>query len=426
MLWLRRLLSALVVCASLASASIASAQTSPAVGAAAPDTAALKAIESQVQQIRGLQPLSDPDLRFVDHPTLVQYLNDQFEQDYLPHERESDQKAWVALGLLKSTDNLVQIQLDLLSDQVVGVYDSDDKFLLVVSDKPGFGPAERMTYAHEFNHFLQDQHFDLNSIAPKHPVSNDQSLAVHALIEGDAILLQTLWAQANLTQEDMAELARSAAGSDSSLSRVPLVVRGELLFPYIEGFNFVRQAYRAGGNSYAAVDELFKNPPVSTSQLLHPDKYRNQVLPVDVQLPDLVDRLGPAYRKVGAGVLGELDTRILLEQWSGERAEAVRVAAGWAGDRWQLVEKDGRAAIVVKWAWESPDQARDFFSAYSRGLRTRFDAAITEESSRTRQALTTPVTATDLRLEGNDVLAVLAFDRDTANQIAGAVTISGL
>jgi hypothetical protein len=158
--------------------------------------------------------------------------------------------------------------------------------------------------------------------------------------------------------------------------------------------------------------------------LLHIDKYRNQVRPVDVQLNDVAATLGSDWRRIGSGVLGELDTRVLLEQWGSDHSDAARVAAGWAGDSWQLIEKDGRAAIVVKSTWESPDAARTFFSAYARGLRTRFDAAMTEESSTTRQALTTPVSATDLQLQGSSVLAVIAFDRDTASAIVNAVTIS--
>lgn len=415
-----------VVCAMVLLAMPASAQNAPAIGTTGPDLAVLRAIEGQVSQIRGLPTQSEPDLRVLDHSALHKYLIDMFDRDYLPSEREADQKQWVALGLIKSTDDIVQIQLNLLTDQVVGVYDSDAKSLVVVGDWATFGPAERMTYAHEFNHALQDQYFNLNTIAPKHPDSNDRSMAVHALVEGDAILLQTLWATANLNQDDLVQLARSVAGSDDSLARVPLIVRTELLFPYVEGFTFVRQAYRQGGNSYAAIDELFRNPPESTAQLLHFEKYRNQVHPIDVQLPDVAAGLGPDWRRVGAGVLGELDTRVLLEQWGTERGDASRVASGWAGDRWQLVEKDGRTAIVVKSTWESPDAARSFFSAYSRGLRMRFDSATTEESSATRQALTTPVTATDLRLQGGDVLAVLAFDRDSANAIVEAVTSSAL
>jgi hypothetical protein len=190
----------------------------------------------------------------------------------------------------------------------------------------------------------------------------------------------------------------------------------------VEGFTFVRQAYRQAGNSYSGVDSLLANPPESTAQLLHIDKYRNQVHPVDVQFNDVAATLGSDWRRIGSGVLGELDTRVLLEQWGSDHADASRVAAGWAGDSWQLVEKDGRAAIVVKSTWESADAARNFFSAYARGMRTRFDAAMTDESSSARQALTTPVAATDLQLQGNNVLAVIAFDRDSATAIVNAVT----
>ena len=383
------------------------------------DVSVLRQIEAQVSQIRGLQPLSEPDLRVVDAAGMHQYLVGELDSDYLPAERELDQKAFVALGLIKPTDDLVQIQLGLLSDQVVGVYDADSRSMLVLSSgQPTFGASERLTYAHEFNHALQDQYYDLNSIAPKHSDNADRSMAVHALIEGDAVTLQTLWAAAELRPEELVELARGSASADSSLYRVPLVVRTELLFPYVEGFNFVRQAYRDAGNNYAAIDAIFQNPPESTAQLLHPEKYRAQVHPVTPDLPDAATTLG--WRRLGANTLGELDTRVMLEQWGTDHTAAVRIASGWAGDRYQLVEKDGRPALAVKWAWESPEAARAFFSAYTRGLRTRFDAATIEESSSTRQALTTPVNATDARLKDNEVTTVVAFDRDTANALVGA------
>src|SRR5438270_13875542 len=404
-----------LLCALLLLAAPANAQSSPAIGVAAPDTSTLRAIEGQVSQIRGLQALSEPNLQVLDHAALHQYLADQLDRDYLPSERESDQKELVLLGLIKPTDDLAQIQLNLLSDQVVGVYDAEAKSLFVVADQAGFGPAERMTYAHEFNHALQDQYYDLNKIAPKHPDSNDHSLAVHALLEGDAIMLQTLWAQTNLSQDDLVQLARASAGSDDSLTRVPLIVRTELLSPYIDGFNFVHQVLRQADNNYAALDELFKSPPESTAQLLHPDKYRDHVHPVDVHLTDVVDRLGPEWRTVGRGVLGELDTRVLLEQWGTDHSQAVRIAAGWSGDHWQLVEKGARSAIVVKSTWDTTDAAGAFFSACAHGLRTRFDSARVEESSTSRQALTTPVAATDVRLQGNEVLTVIAFDRESAD-----------
>ena len=401
---------AAVLAATLLLAPAAQAQSATA------DVSGLRQIESQVSQIRGLQPMYEPDLRLLDAAGIDQFLVDEFDSDYLPVERELDQKAWVALGLIKSTDDLVQIQLGLLSEQVVGIYDADSRSMFVLSNnQQPSGAAEKVTYAHEFNHALQDQHFDLNKLVPKHTESADRSIAVHSLVEGDAVMLQTLWAAANLGPEELVELARGAAGADTGLFRVPLVVRTEMLFPYVEGFNFVRQAYRQAGNSYTAVDALFENPPESTAQILHPEKYRAQVRPTQVELGDVTGALG--WRKIGTNVLGELDTRVLLEQWGTDHSAAVRIASSWAGDRYQVLENNGRPALAIKWSWESPEAARAFFSAYTRGLRTRFDSATVEETSATRQALTTPVTATDVRLDGTDVSAVIAFDRDTANAL---------
>jgi hypothetical protein len=403
----------------------ASAQTTTPPGGGGtggPDTGSLRSIEGQVEQIRGLLRLSEPDLRVLDHDSLHGYFADQFERDYQPNERERDQKELVALGLIEPTDNLVQIQLHLLSNEIDGVYDPETKSVFVLADQRALGPVQRMTYAYEFDHVLQDQHYDLNKIAPQHPDSADQSLAVHAFIEGDAGLLQMLWAQANLSQDER-NLARStAAGSPDILASVPLVVRTELLFPYNEGFSFVRQLYRQAGNSFAAVDAVFRNPPESTAQVLHSDKYINHVHPVPVKLPNLATQLGPDWREVGKGTLGELDTRALLQQWGTDPSEANRVASGWSGDQWQLVESEGGSAIVVRSTWETPAAATDFFSAYSSGLSNRFELATIEESSTNRQALTTPSSATDVRLEGADVLTVIASDRETADGIVNAVT----
>jgi hypothetical protein len=415
------LLAALAVCLLITRAS---AEPAPAVGA--PDAAVLRGIESQVASIRGLPPLSAPDLKLLDHTSLHAYLSDEFTRNYLPNERESDQDLLTLLGLIQPTDDLAQIQLNLLNDQVIGVYDADAKSLFVVSDQAGFGPAARITYAHEFNHALQDQYYDLSKIAPRHAYTNDHSLAVHALIEGDAIMLQNIWAQQNLTQDDLLQLARSAAGSDDSLARAPLIVRAELLFPYTDGFNYVRAAYREAGGAYGAIDDLFKNPPLSTAQVLHPDKYRQHVLPIDVQLADAAAILGPDWRPLGNGVLGELDTRVLLEQWGSAIGEANHIAAAWSGDRWQIIEKDGHPAIAYRSSWESAEAASNFFTAYTRGLLTRFADCEIDEASATRQALTTSAAATDVRLQDSSVLVVIAFDRESADSIVNSVTVSDL
>lgn len=382
---------------------------------AAPDAATLRSIERQVIGIRGLAPLAEPNLTVLDGPALSQYLRDEFDSEYLPNEREADQTLWTMLGLIRPSDDVVGAQMALLQAQVLGIYDTDTKRLFVVNDGSGFGPAQRQTYAHEFSHALQDQHFDLNAIAPKHTENNDRSLAVHAMIEGDAVLLQNLWGASHLTANDQQELIREASASDNGLDLVPTVMRVELLFPYLDGVRFVIRAYVDAGRSFSGVDALFNRPPTSTAQVLHYDKYLARVEPVEVTLPDYAATNGDGWRRIGGGVLGELDTRVLLEQAETPHGQAADVAAGWAGDSWQLVEHDGRSALVLRSVWESEDGARAFFSEYARGLRMRFDAAMTDESTPQRQALTTPTLATDVRVSGNQVRVVLAPDRDTAN-----------
>jgi hypothetical protein len=376
------------------------------------DAALLDQIGQQVGGISGRARLSEVELRILDQASLRDYLLETFQRDYLPTERESDQKLLLALGLIQPSDDVVQISLDLLSEQVLGVYDPDRRTMFLVQDTTGFGPAGQMTFAHEFEHALQDQYYGLRQLAPKHPDNHDRAMAIHALEEGDAVFLEGMWANSYLTPRELAE-ARHVGGSSGLLDRVPAAIRSDLLFPYLEGYRFVADAYHAAGDNYQAVDDLFKNPPRSTAQVMHPDKYRAGVTPVEVVLPDLTASLGPGWRAISSNVLGEFELRNVLQQY-GERAEAGRVASHWSGDRWSLVEKDAQPALAWQTVWDSPEAAQAFFDAYGRGLRARFPAASVDAADDQRQALSVPGTASELRLRDTSVLFVIGADRPTA------------
>jgi hypothetical protein len=374
----------------------------------------LQRIEQQVQQLRGLSTKSQVPLRFLDQQGLSQYLVQNFDRDYLPNERESDQKLLSTLGVLNQGDNVVQILLDLLTEQVIGTYSADDKVMYVVGGASSFGPDEQVTFAHEFTHSLQDQYYDLNKLMPKHTDNDDRSEAIQALVEGDAVLVQRLWAQSALSPTELSQLGQGSSDSSSKLFQAPNFIREQLLFPYGDGFNFVRQIYQAGGTG--AVDEVFRNPPDSTEQILHPDKYRAHEKPVAVSLPDLSGSLGQGWRQINQNTLGEMALRLMLEEYT-DANRASRAAAGWGGDRWSLLEKDGRQALVLSTTWDTPTDAREFFDAEGLALKNRFSGARQEEASETRQALTAATNATDLRINGNAVQVVLSFDRASAEAI---------
>ena len=389
----------------------------PTIQVSGADTALLRQIEADVASLRGLQPRAAVPLRFLDQQALERYFVDKFNQDYLPDERESDQKLLATLGIINANETVAQTLLDVLEEQIIGIYDQDQKTMYLVADNGQFGPDEKGTFVHEYVHALQDQYFDLTTLAPKHPQNDDRSLAIQALTEGDGTLVQRLWSQKNLTADEISQLGQGSAMA--KLLSAPLFLREQLLFPYTDGFTFVRQVYQAFGN--AGIDDVFRNPPESTAQILHIDKYRNHVAPVEVSLPDLVaGSLGPGWRQIKSNVLGELDLRLVLSQLT-DSTRGVRGASGWAGDRWQLLEKDGRQALVIKSVWDSDNEARTFLETFGLAMRNRFAGAKEEEASITRQALTAATAATEVRRDGATVVAVIAFDRPTAEAIATAV-----
>jgi hypothetical protein len=130
--------------------------------------------------------------------------------------------------------------------------------------------------------------------------------------------------------------------------------------------------------------------------------------------------LGPGWRKIGSNVLGELDLRLIMQQLTDE-TRAVRGATGRGGDRWLLLDKDGRSAFVLKSVWDTDNDARDFFDTFGLAMRNRFAGAKQEEASATRQALTASTAATDVRRDGRGVLVVVSFDRASADQIIAAI-----
>src|SRR5207245_9762469 len=131
--------------------------------------------------------------------------------------------------------------------------------MYLVADSGQIGPDEKGTFAHEFDHALQDQYFDLTVLAPKHADNDDRSLAIDALTEGDATLIQRLWAQQNLSADEINQLGKGAAMS--RLLSAPLFLRDQLLFPYTAASSLARQLTRPFG--FSGIDDVFLNPPHS-------------------------------------------------------------------------------------------------------------------------------------------------------------------
>lgn len=324
------------------------------------------AIAEQVAAIRGLEPTAAITPVLIDEATLRENLAREFDASNRPEDVAADERLLRALGLLGPDVGLRDAILDLNGSQVIGYYSNSDDALYVVDRGGALGPTARVTYAHEFVHQLQDQAFDLESLGLDAADGGDRSLAVRAMVEGDASLAQVQWLTSNLTPDEMAELVRDATDPavTEALAKAPRILVAMSLFPYEDGTRFV-----AAIGGFKAVDAAYARPPVSTEQILHPEKYlagEGADPPFD-EMPDpWLQALGPGWSVAQVDTLGEFLIRFWLGESGVATAEAVEAAAGWAGDRIVLLDgPDGAVAVVISTAWDSAADAADFADAAS-------------------------------------------------------------
>jgi hypothetical protein len=297
-------------------------------------------------------------------------------------------------GLIPVTTDYVGLMVDLMTDQIAGYYDPDTK-KLTVSTSAGSDPQWlEMVLAHELDHGLQDQAFDLKAFEDLPDGEGDAQLARQALVEGDgiALMLEVLLARQHVAPPwgnprvaDELVKAMSAPSGDS-LDKAPLAVREQMLFPYRDGFAFVAALRRH--KPWSAVDAAFKRPPRSTEQILHPEKYARDEKPIVVTagpLPSL-----PDYAIAHHTVWGEYGFELFLRAHGVSDEIAGEAAAGWGGDRAAVYAKAGDAnplhAIgLVRLAWDTEPDAIEAHDAAVRALdQTTPGATLGNDETQTR------------------------------------------
>jgi hypothetical protein len=322
------------------------------------------AIRAQVEQIRGLQPTSSVEPVTIDAAQLLANLGAEFDSSNKPADLKNAEDELITLGLLPKGASLRALTLDLEAGQVAGYYSPEKNELYVVSRSGALGGSELSTYAHEFTHELQDQQLDLSKLGLDAHDQGDRSLARLALVEGDAVSVQTTWMTDYLSPQQMGEVMSAALDpvAMKALTDAPRYLRETALFPYNDGTAFVYRLLATGG--YAAVNKAFGDPPNSTEQILHPEKYLTREAPIDVQLPaKLASTLGPGWSVATQDTLGELVLRIWLEQVL-STPDAAAAAAGWGGDRLDLLRgPNGAVAIALRTEWDTPGDADAFLAA---------------------------------------------------------------
>jgi hypothetical protein len=291
------------------------------------------------------------------------------DEETTPAEMHAAEVVLRVFGLASADYQYRSSLVKLLTEQVAGYYDpkAQQFYLADWIDLDGQKPV----MAHELTHALQDQHFNLRRFEKWPKGDSDAELAAHALIEGDATLAMMLY----MAQNPLVALAfaKSAeAMSSEEYKQAPRAIRESLLFPYEQGSIWATQVYKRGG--WDMVSEAFKKLPQSTEQIMHSEKYFSNEAPVKVTLPDVTKMLGTGWTRVDDDVNGEWGYYLILDQFLNDARYSKDAAAGWGGDRFMLYEQPGTNNLVVTQltVWDSPQDAKEFFEAYSARTLRRY------------------------------------------------------
>jgi hypothetical protein len=370
----RRVAALLAAALLVAACSDAPPSASPGASSAPEDTLAIyRTIAEDVAAIRDLEKPDRADPQVIDAAQLFENFQAEFDESNPEEVILLAERVYKALGLFPQDASLRDIYLELQGSQVIGYYDPsvDELFIVARSCDAGetcdLGPTERLTYAHEFTHELQDAAFDLESLGLEEAVDEgDLALAILGLVEGDAVSAQTAWMAEHLSPADLARVAAEASTPEmlAVMARTPAILLETSLFPYQAGAAFVNHLMAQGG--YGAVNDAYENLPLSSEQILHPEKYLAGEEPVDVDIrDDLAAVFGSGWTLDTRDTLGELQLKVWLRE-GGLLGDQARIATeGWGGDRIALLAApdSGGDVIVISTAWDSAADAAEFRDA---------------------------------------------------------------
>lgn len=334
-------------------------------------------IVSELSEITGLAKRREVRHSTISRDELKSFLEKRIREEVKPEEIRIEEQLLRKLGFVPPEFDLRQTTIDLYTEQAAAFYDFESKKLVLLEGNDA--AMEEAALAHELAHALADQHFRLSRFLDRAGKNDDGALARMAVMEGQAtwLMAELLVRQAGQSlfkapemAELMSRMVAASSGQFPVLDNAPLYIRESLLFPYTSGMKLQNAVVQKRGK--AGFAEVFRNPPDTTRQVLHPETYLNPERVLPPTLPRLV-RQG-RYRTAAEGTIGEFDYAVLISQYVGE--EAVRgVAPSWRAGLYRYLEhkREEGAVLLQATRWADAEKAGEFLRSYRSILEGKWE-----------------------------------------------------
>jgi hypothetical protein len=391
----------------------------------------LKAADEVLQQMSVILhlPIKEPLKKSLRSKQEIRaYLIQADKDDKNDAQKYADDKSLEAFGLIPKEFPLDSFMLDVLTEQVAGLYDPKAKEFYIADWIPS--DQQKDVMSHELTHALEDQSFNVDPWIKAARPNDDAELARDAVSEGTALaaMLDYGLRDEHLSIReigDVTALIRPGAvqemDKDSKLAKAPLVIRDALLFPYIEGTSFSQQFLKAH-SGWQDLHLLFENPPVSTQQIMEPEFYLKGLGPAKVTLPNWKGIAPANWTLLEENVMGQFGVEEVLKQFL-DPARATQLSPTWDGDRYAVFEDSKTKDLKLVWlqALETEDDAARYFGQYSEALEMKYSERKMLYRRPNFFQFETPAGGVFLRCVGRQCLTVEGATRQTFEAINRAV-----
>jgi hypothetical protein len=321
-----------------------------------------------IEKALGVKFKTPPKLEVRSRDQVREFLLQRMQEPAVKTQLANQEATYKLLGLIPDTMRMQDMMVKVLTEQIIGYYDPKTKVLYVVNGAPE--EYTGITIMHELVHALQDQYVNLDSLE-NITGDDDRATAAQAVIEGEATYEQlyimsggsgNIAAQFPGGWESIRKTIRENMKTQPMFSSAPIVIQETMLFPYINGADFVRR-FKAHYGKKLPLDSL----PISTTQLMHDSAFFvKKDAPSVVTLPAIPGT-------IDQNNFGEFGTRIFLYALSNDLDGSVKGSIGWDGDRYALVKTPSGNAIVWATMFNTRQDGIEFIDALDAVMRERFN-----------------------------------------------------
>jgi hypothetical protein len=338
----------------------------------------MEEILTEVENIRHLKVSKPVSVGIKTTKELNKYLAKTIDKEYSDIEIRKEKLLYQHFGVIEKSMDFKQALLNLYTQQIAGLYDDKSKeFFIIERNGQSSDDGETdVVVSHELVHAIQDQNFNIDKYVRK-DTNNDVISAKMAVIEGEAtvVSMQYIFTQSPLFAGNVPDIESLMDNPlvkllDTGSKNIPGFFKEQLYFPYTKGSKFIQELHKHFDKDWKKMDIVYKNPPVSTEQIMHPEKYLKNEKPENIVLnKKIVDK---EFKLVDTNSLGEFFMFNFFLEYLTENDSKI-ASEGWNGDKIQIyANKNDDTFIVMNTSWDTTKDANEFFDYYKETVKERF------------------------------------------------------